>query len=350
VHLAASLGHADAVRLLLAHHRSGVNLRNARGQAPLAVAAVAGSVSAARAALEFGADVNAQDAAGNTALMAALKAGRAKMAAWLVARCGELPADKVIKWSAADAAGAESALLLCARLGNFELLTGEVLPRVRANIERTGGGEGQLAALLNLASAEGETSLGWLLKWGATPHLAAPALLAHLKALLAAGADPAQPVGAARVPPVSLAAATGVLEAFTTLAAACPDGVTAADAAKRTALHHAAAAGCVCICGELLERGVPPFGADAKGQTPLHIAASRGDFAIAIHTLLPKATVAKRAVLLRDAAGATVLHAALSAPLAGPEQAMSAALVAALDAADIAAIDAGSTTGGARTR
>jgi ankyrin repeat protein len=58
-----------------------------------------------------------------------------------------------------------------------------------------------------------------------------------------------------------------------------------------TPLHAAAAAGAVQLVLRLLSSGAPVARADDKGDTPLHVAARRGDTAYVTHAELSSSLV-----------------------------------------------------------
>lgn len=97
LHWAAHGGHAGVVRVLLDHNRSLVDVRNRDQMTPLHFAARYGHVSAAAALLEYGANIEAKDAAGRTALYLATFFEQVSMVQFLVARKANVKAQTSFK-------------------------------------------------------------------------------------------------------------------------------------------------------------------------------------------------------------------------------------------------------------
>jgi len=84
LHIAAQMGHATVVRLLLQEAGADVDARTHEGITPLYVALQQGRIAVGRMLMDSGADVNAQTASGNTALHMAAQRGSLEAAELLV--------------------------------------------------------------------------------------------------------------------------------------------------------------------------------------------------------------------------------------------------------------------------
>ncbi len=84
LHIAAQMGHAAVVRLLLQEAGADVDARTHEGITPLYVALQQGRIAVGRMLVHSGADVNAQTASGNTALHMAAQRGSLEAAELLV--------------------------------------------------------------------------------------------------------------------------------------------------------------------------------------------------------------------------------------------------------------------------
>jgi len=286
-----------AVALLLAHGAPTEQASSCSGT-PLTIAAAWGRAEVVRLLLAAGADPCALSAGCDATPLIA--AARAPAADPVRARSAEvvralLSAQPRVKVNATNAAG-ETALLAAARVGS-----GEQLAVVQALLDagadaRYADGEG--ATALHAAAELGNaTLLRTLLQAGAEVHAcneagetalhfaACSGCVDALTALLQAGAE----AGAKRndgTTPLMLAASSGDAEAAgALLAAGAP--VDDADCDGRSALIVACECSAADVAALLLSRGASPrarLGAASAGGcagwTALHYAAARGDVAL----------------------------------------------------------------------
>lgn len=348
----------EGVRVLL-RHRAPVNAVDAHGRTALIAAAAEGHEQIARALLQAHANPNLADRHGTTALMEASRAGATGIVQLLAdAHADPMPRDShgrdaltlACQSSRAQAAivrallalgaqprepGADgrSALDHAAAAGRWDFvalldpdtplpssLSESVLPLAGADSPshlhdalrfghwavastfakraREWPAEDLASLYVDLAGPGFDTARGWLLTHGlpAEARLAPAsgengqlgrrlfdALLAQLPhaadalmQLMGAGASPAgagllgQALGRldASSEPVALAMLEGGADPF------------APDARGRTPLHMAAASGCPRVVTALLVRGVDPNARDAGGRTPLHAALEQGGDAL----------------------------------------------------------------------
>ncbi|KAG2491133.1 hypothetical protein HYH03_010576 [Edaphochlamys debaryana] len=288
---------------LLVLYGAAVNAKGAGGVTPLHCALEAGRRNVAHVLLEHGANINAKDKQGRSPFLAVLLSGRRRLAVWLLGRSGDALA-------AADADGSGlTPAAAAARNGWWELL---------GQLAALGGADG---AALNTVSAEGDTALGWVLKYGAAGLLSGEALAGVVGGLLERGASPVVPCFKEHIPPVCLAAAAGNLEVLAALRArgAPLDPGLALDSVRRNALHYAAAKGHRGMAELLMAEGGPgmqPHVTDAGGSTPLHLAALRGHADVAL-ALLERCSDPVAAVMTPNAEGVSTYHLFLQA---GPEE------------------------------
>ncbi|KAG2423290.1 hypothetical protein HXX76_015439 [Chlamydomonas incerta] len=302
LHFAAARGSLPCVELLVLYG-SAVNARGAGGATPLHAALEAGKRQVAHFLLEHGADINATDKSGASPFLAVLVSGRKRLSTWLLQRCGS-----AISHVATDRAGLTAAAAV-ARNGWWDFLE---------KLAAAAGGEAPIA--LNTRSAEGDTPLGWTLKYGAAGLLSGDVLTGVVKKLLEAGASPMVPAFKEQIPPLCLAAATGSLPVLAALRAKGGelDPAVCVDSLRRNALHYAAAKGHQEMATLLMAEGGPGMAAhvtDAAGNTPLHLAALRGHADVS-RVLLEKAEDKSAAILTINHEGVSVYHLMLQA---GPE-------------------------------
>lgn len=88
------------------------------------------------------------------------------------------------------------------------------------------------------------------------------------------------------------------------------DPLKAKDCLGRTALHYACAKGAIDVAGDLLAKGMLPYVLDKQKNTPLHLAAFRGQKE-AVALLLEKADDPIKALLTPNKAGLNTYHLAL---------------------------------------
>ncbi|PNW72997.1 hypothetical protein CHLRE_14g614850v5 [Chlamydomonas reinhardtii] len=302
LHFAAARGSLPCVELLVLYG-SAVNARGAGGATPLHTALEAGKRQIAHFLLEHGADINATDKSGASPFLAVLVSGRKRLSTWLLQRCGS-----DLSHGATDKAGLTAAAAV-ARNGWWDFLE---------KLAAAAGGEAPTA--LNTRSAEGDTPLGWALKYGAAGLLSGDVLTGVVNKLLEAGASPMVPAFKEQIPPLCLAAATGSLPVLAALRSKGGelDPAVCVDSLRRNALHYAAAKGHKEMAALLMAEGGPGMAAhvtDAAGNTPLHLAALRGHADVS-QTLLEKAEDKSAAILTANREGVSVYHLMLQA---GPE-------------------------------
>ena len=340
-----------------------LDVPNKLGRTPLAVAVAAGQRTAVWMLLAAGADVNAADKQGRSPAMLAIEGGRRQMLEFLAAERGPALSH------ASVARDGTSLPLACARNGWFDLMA-SLLEGARAEltaleVEMKAAGraldvKAGVAALLAAPRSElRDGCLGWVLKFAAVrapPAGGGASTLEMVKSLLAAGASPRAPLFAEGVPPVCLAAAAGDADVLAALleaaAAAAPVGADGAplpgsglqaDAAKRNAIHYAAARGHGGLVAMLKAKlGDDAAGApDRGGSTPAHLAVLRGHAALGAELLagVPAGALAARiSAKARD--GRSLFHLALSAQASTEAEELAAKYVTVLADADAAAIAA----------
>ncbi|KXZ57086.1 ANK17 protein [Gonium pectorale] len=229
--------------------------------------------------------------------------GRRRLTAWLLARCGA-----TLRAAATDKSGL-GPVTLAARHGWWDLM------------EQLLGLVADTATVLNTRSKEGETALGWVLKYGAAGLLAGEELLRLVSLLLERGSSPVLPLFREQIPPPCLAAATGQPQVLAALRSrhASLDPDVCRDSCGRSVLHYAAAKGHEEM-GVLLQS---ELGAeecltltDEGGNTPIHLAAQRGHDDVA-RALLQRCADPSAAIMTPNGAGVTVYHLFLRA---GPKK------------------------------
>lgn len=297
------------------------------GQNPLHLAARAGFARMAELLLAAGADVNAVDGAGQTALSIAASAKASATVDVLLnaeadpnAGMAELPLVAAVRADATD---------VLERLLGAGADPNRVAPGLRGPFAR------QPVSPLGLAVSEGRLAAAErLIAAGALLDARAPngALLLNaalerndlplLEVLLKAGADPNRAGEGQLVP---------LLEAIRTRKAAAVDALLQyhADPAVRTkeglsALHFAVTMREAEIVERLIQAGADVSTRDAAGQTPLHYAASNGEDTLV--ALLLKAQADPNAL---NEAGQTPLDLALgrrTGPMGGPQPGLAVAL------------------------
>lgn len=311
--LAARRNAAETIRTLLdAGAKTTVNARAKDGQTALHHAVIgsgggepASSAAAVRALLAAGADVNAADATGRTALMYAARMyhdSRLEMTRELIAAGADV--------NAADAEG-QTALMLVAQTNSVKTITALLDAGAKASV--------------NAKDRKGKAALSYALAehyWEAETTAA----------LVAAGAD-VNAAGEGGLTPLMIAAQRNA-EGTVKLLLGAGARVNARDGAGKTALTHAAShSSGPEVIKALAAAGADANAADESGETPLM--AATGNNEEALRVLLESG--AKTSVNARDRHGRTaLLHAAYKGP------AVVRALVAA--GADVNAADAAGGT------
>ncbi|KXZ51793.1 hypothetical protein GPECTOR_11g236 [Gonium pectorale] len=310
LHFAAARGSLPCCELLVLYGAA-VNAKGAKGATPLHATLDAGRRQVAHFLLEHGADINAKDSSGSSPFLCVLLSGRKRLATWLLQRCGGGPSPPspaassvALDVGAANKEGV-SPLTVAARHGWWDLL------------EQLVGMAADPAQALNTRSGEGETPLGWALKYGTAGVLAGGELVRLASALLDKGASAVLPLFKEQIPPLCLAAATGEAALLAALRAkgASLEPEATKDIMGRNVLHYAAAKGRQSLCALLQSESVPgltPASTDLAGNTPLHLAAQRGHADVA-RELLQRSDDPASAIMTPNREGVTVFHLFLKA-------------------------------------
>ncbi|KAJ9504727.1 hypothetical protein QJQ45_025822 [Haematococcus lacustris] len=293
-----------AKKLVLYGHA--LNTGNDEGRTPLHVAIEAGKRKVTGFLLSKGADINAKDKQGETPLMTAMLAGDKGLTLWLLgwtpestfvaagaARPGQqeaslspdlgtsgTPAAKPVTKGSLDidfSVLSKKGLGLCviaARQGWWDVLQELIgwLPEDPSDPKLA-------STVLNTRSSDGETALGWVLKYAAGNAIRADLASSLVSLLLGRGASATVPAFKESVPPAALAAASGYTELYQqVLEAAGGEGAVQGikDGLGRTLMHYAAAKGQLELVQQLLAKGLSAVTPDANKDTPLHLAALRG--------------------------------------------------------------------------
>lgn len=310
LHYAASIGHKPIIRLLIASGAD-LNVSDEKGYTPAALAserndrtvvelllasgaemtlhlaACLDDVEALDALLEAGAEVDATDASGRTALCIAAARGNVAALERLVAYGAEV--DFVV-----DEGYARTPLLDAVSGGRIEVVRVLVDAGADVNYE----GEFSSWTPLALAVMYGEAEIGQLLiAAGAKATIDQAAGVGDLDTvtgMLADGADVHARYGSGNLTLLQIAARRGFDEVVEFLAAQGVDidAKTArrtlgpnVQGGEQTALHMAASAGHAQTVELLIACGATPDEPDALGHTPLH-AASRYGYGDVVDVLL----------------------------------------------------------------
>ena len=322
LHLAASLGHADIVEMLLQLGAGAEPLqRDMAGNTALHVAAMAGAsgvIAALGAALdpELVADED-RNAAGLTPLMAAAAGGKA------IALRALLEAFPQADPLAHTDTGA-TALHLAAERGFNDVL--QVLVRqgkafvdavddAGATPLHVAASAGQARTLYHLVSRLGaglnstdsQRCTALHRAWSGK-HVEAVQVLLQLgaKALPRGGGGGSAPSRGGATLLHMAAAEPSFWSIVPTLVTACGLRPSAVDAAGRTPLHIAAEVGNFDTLTYLLGVGANPSARDPQGATPVHLAAAQGRYACVAY--LVSAHSGAASINARDARGRTPLH------------------------------------------
>ncbi|TYZ62152.1 hypothetical protein PybrP1_009623 [[Pythium] brassicae (nom. inval.)] len=298
--VAAEHGHYESVRLLLAAQTGSWRGDRAVAAVPLLAAAQHGHLEVMKMILASGADVDAKNEDGTSALFAVARRGRVDAVQLLLAKGATV--DAVAKRTG------RTPLFEAAEKGHLAVV--ELLLAHGADVN---AGDRMRRTPLFSALAHGHTNVVSTLfergakadvvaRDGQTPlhDAAAHGNVELVQLLLARGANPAAATDRGKTP-LCCAAESGRLAVVQLLLVhdAPLDGV---DTNNRTALHLAVTNNHVEIVQLLLARGADPFSVDSNGQTPLHDA-SASDRAAAMTALLgrvpPAPSPALTAVLQR---------------------------------------------------
>eukprot|EP00798_Chlamydomonas_sp_ICE-L_P013937 gene13937-19871_t len=247
--------------------------------------------------------INKQDAEGRSPFLAVVTSGRKKLASWLMEKMGE---DINYGLSTLDyqEGNGNTLPLLAAKYGWFD--------SVEMFLEKLTD-----TSLVNTRNSEGETVLGWVLKYNAGGLMDNSTTCILVKMLLEKGAMAKIPCFMEAVPPINLAAAANNIEVYNMLIQKGADPVLEKDAVGRSALHYAAAKGSIEACKLLTELGMKPYLLDKQGNTPLHLASMRGQ-GQAVQFLLTQADDIVIALTTPNKQGLSTYHLALKA---GPDEA-----------------------------
>eukprot|EP00798_Chlamydomonas_sp_ICE-L_P010358 gene10358-8295_t len=128
------------------------------------------------------------------------------------------------------------------------------------------------ATLVNTRNIEGETVLGWVLKYNAGGLVDNNTTAALVNMVLEMGGMARVPCFMEAVPPINLAAAANNIEVYDMLIQKGANPMLDKDAVDRSALHYAAAKGARETCELLTKLGLKPYLLDRQGNTPLHLA------------------------------------------------------------------------------
>ncbi len=249
------------------------NARESHGQTAIHVASALGRENALRLLIRHGALPQARTPGGQTALGIALAAGRSDLGQWLEWRGWNLP-GRPLQPSDLPAAAIGGDVDAVSRLLDLGLPVDAVDSQgCTALLRAAGGGHEAMVQALLERGADARVSA----RTGATP-LSAAISMRHLPVvdrLLAAGADTNQPLPGG-VTPLMLSSALGLPEIAGRLLARGAD-VLAIDDQGLSALHCAALhaftardrARVLALFDLLLMADLPPDGASAAGQTPL---------------------------------------------------------------------------------
>ncbi|MDE1151384.1 MAG: ankyrin repeat domain-containing protein [Micavibrio sp.] len=268
---AAERGDIILLRLLLADNNKGINHAGDLGTA-LGVAATAGELEVAATLLEFGADINAKDKTGTTALMTAITAKQPRMVDYLLKKNADALARRDDN---------ECVLHIAARAG---------MPEILESLFAYGAAR----SLQVQTTKEGQTPLHTAVLAGKP---------AAVEALLDHGAFTHIP-NTEKMTPLDIAAFKGDAAMARQLVQYGHADVAKTPAGEDSALHRALFEKNLDAARELVRLGADPYAADKQGRTPLHIAAWKGELDMVrffIEEIPPQENIAAAAQSRADA-------------------------------------------------
>eukprot|EP00798_Chlamydomonas_sp_ICE-L_P009350 gene9350-16473_t len=227
--------------------------------------------------------INKQDAKGRSPFLAVVISGRKKLASWLMEKMGD-----DINYGLSDCKG-NTLPLLAAKYGWFDFM--------EMFLEKLTD-----TSLVNNRNNEGETVLGWVLKYNAGGLMDNSTTGILVNMLLEKGAMAKLPCFMEAVPPINLASAANNIEVYNILIQEGADPVLEK--------------GAIEACKLLTELGMKPYLLDKQGNTPLHLASMRGQGQV-VQFLLTQADDIVIALTTPNKQGLSTYHLALKA---GPEE------------------------------